>query len=120
MWPPLRYAVVMIMSTLLLPPCRHNATYRRCIDACVFVGWRRLASYRVTYHRAIMPSQQYIVAEFPHGVRVSACVGSFPSLARLQETRCQDHPQQKRLMLAVLNRSLNRYQPLVRIDTRSH
>ena len=74
MWPPLRYAVVIIISTLLLPPCPHNAMYRRCIDACVFVGWRRLASYRVTYQRDIMPSQQYIVAEFPHGVRVSACV----------------------------------------------
>ena len=68
-WPPLRYVVIIVVSTLLLPPCPYNITFLRYFDFFVYANWRRLASFKVTYHRDIVPSQQYIVAEFPHGVR---------------------------------------------------
>jgi hypothetical protein len=38
------------------------------VDFFLFAPWRRLASYKVTYARGIDTSQQYILAEFPHGV----------------------------------------------------
>ena len=72
-WKPGVYACVFIMASVLLPKCRHNLKVISLFDTLCFQHWRRHISYRVTYHNEIKRDQQYIVAEYPHGV-CSACL----------------------------------------------
>ena len=64
-----RAIVVAICTTVVLPRCPYNLKFLRVVDAIVYSNWRRIASYKVTYHKHVEREPRYIVAEFPHGVR---------------------------------------------------
>ena len=56
-------------TTLLLPRAPYHLGFLRYVDVCLFDCWRRLASYTVTYSKDVDMDKQYILGEFPHGVR---------------------------------------------------
>lgn len=60
---------IVAFSSLLLPRSPTSSAAIRVLDTLIFQHWKRHCSYKVTHDRAIAPDQQYIVAEFPHGVR---------------------------------------------------
>ena len=76
----LRYAAIVAFSSLLLPRCPFTWSAVAVLDRLLFMHWRRHSSYRVTYDAAINSEQQYIVAEFPHGVRSACCAREHVSL----------------------------------------
>jgi hypothetical protein len=63
-----KYITIVAFSSLLLPRSPLSLAAIRVLDTFIFQHWKRQCSYKVTHDRTIAPDQQYIVAEFPHGV----------------------------------------------------
>lgn len=102
------YIAAFAISTLLLPTCKHSKKAVAVLDYLFFQHWRRHVRYKVTYDASIQRDQQYIVAEFPHGVRLErpfVCGCPAPLLSHFhdifQDPASQFHCPWPRMMLLV-------------------